>query len=135
MRIRVVTLYVTDQDKARAFYTEKLGFEPRDDKPYGPDFRWLTVVSPEDAATELYLAHEDRYPGAEAHREAMYAAGVPVLGFVTDDMRALHRKLTANGVAFTREPAEQDYGGIGAVIDDGCGNLLNLHQEAAGGEG
>jgi catechol 2,3-dioxygenase-like lactoylglutathione lyase family enzyme len=26
MRIRIVTLYVTDQDKARAFYTEKLGF-------------------------------------------------------------------------------------------------------------
>lgn len=129
MRIRVVSLYVTDQDIARSFYTEKLGFELRDDAPYGPDFRWLTVVSPEDDAIELYLAHEDRYPGAKAFRAAMHAAGVPALGFSTDDIHALHRALTADGVTFTREPAEQEYGGIGAVIDDGCGNLLNLHHE------
>src|SRR5262245_52129839 len=132
MRIRIVTLYVTDQDKARAFYTDKLGFALRDDAPYGPNFRWLTVVSPEDDATELYLAHRDRYPGAKAYRDAMYAADVPVLGFATDDIQALHQRLTANGVTFAREPAEQEFGGIGAVIDDGCGNLLNLNQEAPG---
>lgn len=90
------------------------------------------MVSPEDKTTELYLAHEDRYPGAKAYREAMYAGGVPVLGFSAEDIQALHRRLTANGVTFTREPAEQEYGGIGAVIDDGCGNLLNLHQEEPG---
>jgi catechol 2,3-dioxygenase-like lactoylglutathione lyase family enzyme len=129
--IRIVTLHVTDQDKARAFYTEKLGFELRDDAPYGPDFRWLTVVSSEDKATELYLAHEDRYPGAKAFRQAMYDGGVPVLGFSADDIHALHRSLTANGVTFSREPADQEYGGIGAV-DDGCGNRLNLHQGASG---
>jgi predicted enzyme related to lactoylglutathione lyase len=70
------------------------------------------------------------YPGAKAYREEMYTAGVPVLGFSGDDLHALHRRLTANGVTFTRAPAEQEYGGIGAVIHDGCGNLLNLHQEA-----
>jgi catechol 2,3-dioxygenase-like lactoylglutathione lyase family enzyme len=132
MRIRIVTLYVTDQNKARAFYTEQLGFALRDDAPYGPGFRWLTVVSPEDDATELYLAHEARYPRAKAYREAMYAGGVPVLGLSTDDIHALHRRLTASGVTFTHEPAEQAYGGIGAVIDDGCGNLLNLQQETPG---
>jgi catechol 2,3-dioxygenase-like lactoylglutathione lyase family enzyme len=126
MRINVVTVYVTDQDKARKFYTEQLGFELHDDAPYGPEFRWLTVVSPEDGATELYLAHQDRYPGAKAYREAMYAGGIPVIGFATSDIDALHRRLTASGVEFVREPAEQDYGGVGAVIDDGCGNLLNL---------
>src|SRR5262245_26613456 len=41
---------------------------------------------------------------------------------------ARQRRLAANGVAFNREPAEQDYSGIGAAIDDGCGNVLNLHQ-------
>jgi catechol 2,3-dioxygenase-like lactoylglutathione lyase family enzyme len=131
MRVNVVTLYVTDQDKARAFYTQKLGFELRDDAPYGPDFRWLTVVSPDNRATEVYLAHEDRYPGAKVYREAMYAAGIPVLGFAADDIHTRHRELAAKGVTFSREPVEQDYGGIGTVIDDGCGNLLNLHQEAS----
>jgi catechol 2,3-dioxygenase-like lactoylglutathione lyase family enzyme len=132
MRIRIITVYVTDQDAARAVYTEKLGFVLRDDAPYGPDFRWLTVVSPDDDATELYLAHQDRYKGARAYREAMYKEGVPVVGFSTEDIHALHRSLTDNGVTFTSEPAEAEYGGINAVIDDGCGNLLNLHQEAAG---
>jgi catechol 2,3-dioxygenase-like lactoylglutathione lyase family enzyme len=37
MRIRIVNVYVTDQDAARAFDTEKLGFVLRDDTPYGPD--------------------------------------------------------------------------------------------------
>jgi len=131
MQIKVVTVYVTDQERARAFYTEKLGFKLRDDAPYGPDFRWLTVVSPEDEGTELYLAHQNRYPGAAAFREAMYSGGIPFVGFATDDIEGLHSKLKGNGVTFTKEPAEQPYGGIGAVIDDGCGNLLNLSQEAA----
>ena len=53
-RIAVVTVYVTDQDKAKAFYSEALGFKVKDDQPYGPGFRWLTVVSPMDPSTELY---------------------------------------------------------------------------------
>jgi len=132
MKINVVSLYVTDQDKARAFYTEKLGFKLRDDAPYGPNFRWLTVISPEDDTTELYLAHQDRYPGAKAFREAMFAAGVPVIGFRVADLQGLHQRLTAAGITFTREPAKQDWGGFGAVVDDGCGNLLNLTQDEAG---
>jgi predicted enzyme related to lactoylglutathione lyase len=94
------------------------------------DFQWLTVVSPEDDATELYLAHQDRYPGAKAYRKAMRKDGIPVVGFSTEDIHALHRSLTANGVTFTSEPAEQEYGGLNAVIDDGYGNLLNLHRRA-----
>jgi catechol 2,3-dioxygenase-like lactoylglutathione lyase family enzyme len=38
-----VTVYVTDHDKAKAFYSEALGFKVKDDQPYGPGFRWLTA--------------------------------------------------------------------------------------------
>jgi catechol 2,3-dioxygenase-like lactoylglutathione lyase family enzyme len=62
--------------ESRAFYTQKLGFQLRDDAPYGPDFRWLTVVSPDDGALELYLAHEDRYPGAKADRASGYGGTI-----------------------------------------------------------
>jgi catechol 2,3-dioxygenase-like lactoylglutathione lyase family enzyme len=129
MRVKVVTVYVTDQDKAKAFYTETLGFTLRDDAPYGPEFRWLTVVSPEDEHTELYLAHQDRYPGAQAYRQAMYDVGTPVIGFAVDDIDHVHRALAEHGVTFTRQPKAEEYGGYGAAIDDGCGNILNLHQE------
>lgn len=128
MRINVVTLYVTDQDKAKSFYTEKLGFRVKDDAPYGPTNRWLTVVSPEDEATELYLAHEDNYPGAKAYRQAMYEAERPAIGFAVADVRALHEELSAKGVTFTRQPTAEEYGGHGASINDGCGNIVNLHQ-------
>jgi catechol 2,3-dioxygenase-like lactoylglutathione lyase family enzyme len=130
MKIGVVTVYVTDQDKARAFYADTLGFGVKDDQPYGPDFRWLTVVSPTDPSTELYLAHQDRYHGARAYREAMYESGTPTLGLAVDDIHAVHQRLSAAGVVFTRPVTEEEYGGIGASIDDGCGNILNLHQDA-----
>jgi catechol 2,3-dioxygenase-like lactoylglutathione lyase family enzyme len=129
-RIAVVTVYVTDQDKAKAFYSEALGFKVKDDQPYGPGFRWLTVVSPMDPSTELYLAHQDRYPGARTYREAMYEAGTPTLGLAVGDIQVLHQRLTAARVRFTRPITEEVYGGVGASIDDGCGNILNLHQDA-----
>jgi catechol 2,3-dioxygenase-like lactoylglutathione lyase family enzyme len=128
MQIAVVTLYVTDHDTAKAFYTEALGFKLKDDRPYGRDFRWLTVVSPTDPGTELYLAHQDRYPSARIYREAMYEAGTPTLGLAVDNIHAVHERLSAAGVTFTRPVTEETYGGIGTSIDDGCGNILNLHQ-------
>jgi catechol 2,3-dioxygenase-like lactoylglutathione lyase family enzyme len=128
MRINVVTLFVTDQDRAKTFYTGTLGFTLKDDAPYGPGSRWLTVASPEDEDTELYLAHEDSYPEARGYREAMYAAGRPVLGFAVKDLDSVHTQLTSKGVRFTRQPTAEEYGGHGACIDDGCGNILNLHQ-------
>jgi catechol 2,3-dioxygenase-like lactoylglutathione lyase family enzyme len=129
MQIAVVTLYVTDQDKAKVFYTKTLGFKVKDDQPYGPGFRWLTVLSPTDQSPELYLAHQDRYPGARGYREAMYEAGIPTLSLAVDDIHAVQERLTAAGVRFTRPTTEEAYGGIGASIDDGCGNVLNLHQD------
>jgi hypothetical protein len=45
-------------------------------------------------ARELYLAHKNRRLGAKAHREAMHAGGVPILGSFTDDIHALHQRLT-----------------------------------------
>jgi catechol 2,3-dioxygenase-like lactoylglutathione lyase family enzyme len=55
MKIKLTSIYVDDQDKALAFYTEKLGFQKKVEFQAG-DFKWLTVASPEDPdGTELYL--------------------------------------------------------------------------------
>jgi len=57
MRIGVTEVFVDDQDKARRFYTEVLGFQLKTDAAYSGRARWLTVVSPEDpGGTELLLA-------------------------------------------------------------------------------
>ena len=47
----------------------------------------------------------------------------------TDDCQREAERLKANGVVFVAEPARRDYGGMDAVFDDTCGNLINLHQD------
>jgi catechol 2,3-dioxygenase-like lactoylglutathione lyase family enzyme len=61
------TLYVTDQDRAKTFYTEKLGFEVREDARMG-DFRWLTVPpkTQPDSCIILYLLTPSAMMDAEA---------------------------------------------------------------------
>jgi catechol 2,3-dioxygenase-like lactoylglutathione lyase family enzyme len=128
MRIKLTSLFVDDQDKALAFYTESLGFELKTDAPYSETARWLTVVSPEEPdGTELLLNLPDE--SEAAFQRATREAGKPATSFTTDDCRRDYERLAATGVKFLMEPAEMPYGGTDALFDDGCGNLINLHQE------
>ena len=128
MRIGLTEIFVDDQVKARAFYTEVLGFRVKTDAPYSDTTRWLTVVSPEDPqGTELLLTPIN--DAAVALQASRRAAGSPAISFRTDDCRRTYEELRAKGAVFLSEPKQMDYGGTDAVFEDGCGNLLNLHQE------
>jgi catechol 2,3-dioxygenase-like lactoylglutathione lyase family enzyme len=48
MRIGLVSIFADDQDRAEQFYTQVLDLQVKTNAPYGPDERWLTVVSPEE---------------------------------------------------------------------------------------
>jgi catechol 2,3-dioxygenase-like lactoylglutathione lyase family enzyme len=127
VRIGITEIFVDDQDRARRFYTEVLGLVVKTDAPYSATARWLTVVSPDDAeGTELLLSPVTE--AAAALQRQRRAAGSPAISFVTDDCRRDHAELTAKGAVFVSEPRRMDYGGTDAVLEDGCGNLLNLHQ-------
>ena len=127
IRINVTSVLVDDQAKALAFYTEKLGFIKKTDVPAG-GARWLTVVSPEEPdGVELLLSPMD--DPARTFQHAMRAAGKPATSFTVDDARREHERLVSLGVAFVMEPTKMPYGGTDAVFEDGCGNLLNLHQD------
>jgi hypothetical protein len=92
--------------------------------------RWLTVVSSEDPdGLELFLAQENSYPGAKDFRKKMYAEKKPMLGIQTNNIADDYQTLKTRGVRFEMEPTKQRYGGTDALIDDGCGNYINLHQE------
>ncbi|MGH8776485.1 MAG: VOC family protein [Jiangellaceae bacterium] len=125
MRIRLATIFVDDQDKAREFYSEKLGLRVTTDESYG-DERWLTVAA-DDGGAELLLAHAR--DAAKAFQVATYQAGKPALSLASDDCAAEAEALTSRGVPFTLEPTVMPYGGVDAVFEDGCGNLVNLHQK------
>jgi predicted enzyme related to lactoylglutathione lyase len=126
MKIRLNSVLVGDQDKALLFYTETLGFQKKTDIPVG-EFRWLTVVSPEEPeATELVL-EPNAHPAAVTFQQAMYEAGIPLTALQVDDINLEHERLAKSGVVFRTEPT--DAGGVTiAVFDDTCGNLIQLYQ-------
>jgi catechol 2,3-dioxygenase-like lactoylglutathione lyase family enzyme len=128
MRIKLTTLFVDDQERARAFYTDVLGFQVKVDAAYGDSGRWLSVVPPDvPDATELLLEAPDEH--ARTFQRAVRDAGKPWTTLDTEDCQADFERLRAKGVSFTLEPTRMPYGGTDAVFDDGCGNLICLHQD------
>jgi catechol 2,3-dioxygenase-like lactoylglutathione lyase family enzyme len=131
MRIRLVSVFVADQEKALRFYTETLGFVKKRDLPVGPDARYLTVVSPsEPEAAELLLEPNAEHPPTRAFKAALYEEGIPLAAFQVDDCRAEHRRLEAAGVTFRGPPLDVGTA-IMAILDDTCGNLVMIYEEKA----
>lgn len=129
MRINLSSVMVDDQDQALRFYTETLGFQKKHDIRLG-EYRWITVVSPEDLdGTELVL-EPDEHPAAKPFKSALVEDGIPFTSFAVNDVAAEHARLEALGVRFTQPPT--DLGTvITAVLDDTCGNLIQIAQETA----
>src|SRR5256885_1830197 len=99
----LVTVYCLDQDAARDYYVDVLGFEPRTDITMGEGFRWVTV-------------------GHASQPEAGKMGG---LGLRVDDCRKTFEELSAKGVTFLQEPSDRPYG-VEAVMRDVSGNWLVL---------
>ena len=128
MRIKWTTLYVDDQEKALQFYTGKLGFQKKADVSQG-NYRWLTVASPDDPdGVELLLASTTN-PAGKAYQEAVRAQGQPATQLLVKDAQAEHDRLAAKGVKFTMS-VKPTKGSVIAMLDDTCGNLIQLTQLA-----
>jgi catechol 2,3-dioxygenase-like lactoylglutathione lyase family enzyme len=127
MRINVTSVLVDDQEKALKFYTEVLGFVKKTEAPVG-EFRWLTVVSPEEPDGTELLLEPDEHPAAKPFKEALVSDGIPFTSFAVDDARAEFERLRALGVRFTQEPTKMD-AVTTAVLDDTCGNLIQIASE------
>jgi catechol 2,3-dioxygenase-like lactoylglutathione lyase family enzyme len=128
MKIVVTSVLVDDQDKALRFYTDILGFQKKQDIPLG-EFRWLTVVSPQDPDGTELLLEPDAHPAARPFKQALVEDGIPYTSFGVDDVRADFERLSGRGVRFTQPPTEM--GPLTtAVFDDTCGNLIQIAQQA-----
>lgn len=126
MKIVVTSVLVDDQDKALRFYTEILGFRPKEDVPLG-EHRWLTVVSRLDPNSVELVLEPDAHPAAKPFKAALLADGIPYTSFGVDDVGAEHKRLVSLGVRFTQPPVAM--GPVTtAVFDDTCGNLIQIAQ-------
>jgi catechol 2,3-dioxygenase-like lactoylglutathione lyase family enzyme len=124
MRINVTSVFVDDQAKALAFYTDALGFVKKTDVPAG-EARWLTVVSPEAPDGVELLLEPNSHPAAQAYQQALVADGIPATSFAVDDVQAEFERLNAKGVQFVQPPTAM--GPVTtAVLDDTCGNLIQI---------
>lgn len=127
MKIVVTSLFVDNQDKALEFYSEKLGFVKKHDVPAG-EFRWITLVSPEDEGGTELLLEPNNHPAAKEYQQKIYADGIPATMFGVDDIQKEYERLVELGVKFSMEPKYMGEITI-AVFDDTCGNLIQIIQQ------
>lgn len=126
MRIYIASVFVDDQSKALDFYTRMLGFKVKNDVPMGKH-RWLTVVSPEDPEGTELLLEPSEHPAVKPYKTALVEDGIPATSFQVDDVDSEYERLLSLGVSFTQKP--MDAGPVRmAVLDDTCGNLIQLVQ-------
>lgn len=129
MKIKLTKIFVDDQDKALKFYTEILGFVKKNDITAG-QYRWLTVVSPDDQnGTELLLELNDN-PAVKTYQKTIFEQGIPAANFDVSDVRAERERLKGLGVKFTMEPTQVMEHVTIAVFDDTHGNLIQIQQTA-----
>ncbi|MCC6512267.1 MAG: VOC family protein, partial [Pirellulaceae bacterium] len=116
-----------NQEKALRFYTETLGFVKKQDIPLG-SHRWLTVVSRADPDGVELLLEPDEHPAARPFKDALLEDGIPATSFGVDDVQSEYARLSGLGVHFTQPPVAM--GPVTtAVLDDTCGNLIQIAQK------
>ena len=126
MRIKLTSVFVKDQEKALQFYTGTLGFVKKADIPAG-EYRWLTVVSPEEPNGGELVLEPNGNPAAKAYQEAILSQGIPATMFFVDDVQKEYDRLRKLGVAFKSGPAQAGPAVI-AIFEDTCGNLIQISQ-------
>ena len=124
MRIKLTGIYVDDQEKALRFYTEVLGFVKKSDFSQG-DYRWLTVTSPEEPDGTELLLERNAGPAAQTYQQALFAQNRPAAIFYVDDVQREYDRMQPLGAEFTT-PVTKVTGSTIAIVDDTCGNLIQI---------
>ena len=126
--VSLVTVFCLDQDAARDFYVDVLGFRTSTDVTTGEGYRWLTVAHPDHPELELTLMK----PGlplddeaAEFVRRQLEKGQMGGLGLRVDNCRKSYEEFKAKGVTFLQEPSDRPYA-VEAVMRDVSGNWLVL---------
>ncbi|MER6285558.1 VOC family protein [Streptomyces sviceus] len=128
----IATVWTSDQQRTKAFFTEKLDFVVRSEVSMG-EMTWVTVGAKGQEGVELALMSLDG-PGldpesAEALRKLVGKGVMGAGAFRTDDCRGDYETFRSRGVEFIQEPQERPYG-IEAIFRDDSGNWYSLTQRS-----
>ncbi|MEF3302417.1 VOC family protein [Paenibacillus sp. GYB003] len=117
-KIATVAVYVEDQQKAKTFWTEKVGFELVRETPMGPNAFWLEVA-PKGAESALVIYPKSMMPGSNEMKASIV--------FQCDDIDAAYAAMKQRGVRFEGEPQSMQWGTY-ATFSDEDGNSFLLKQ-------
>jgi predicted enzyme related to lactoylglutathione lyase len=134
IKIATSQLWVLDQNEAVDFYTNKVGWEIREDVTLAEmgNFRWVTVAPPGNQDIAIVLMAIPG-PPVMAEEVADRVRELTALGFAgtvfleTDDVQKAYEELSERGVEFTGPPEQQPYG-LDCAFRDPSGNNLRLAQ-------
>jgi len=130
-RLGSVPVFVSDTDRAIAFYRDKLGLELVMDYKFGPEFRWVAVARSR-GETELVLFHPVPSVAGSRVEELRQRIGTWTgIVFFTDDIQTTYRELIDKGVEFSVEPKLQPWRGWETQFTDPDGNWFHLVQRPA----
>ena len=118
-----VVIPVADQERAKRFWTQVLGFTVTVDEPYGDDERWIEVTPP-DKGVVLVLS---RRAAGDARPEVPDMLPHSPVFFTCDDIQRTHQELTARGVSFPTPPTQMPFGWW-ALFEDDEGTRYALQQ-------
>jgi catechol 2,3-dioxygenase-like lactoylglutathione lyase family enzyme len=119
--VQLLSLPVTDQDRARDFYVGTLGMDLVRDNPMGPSQRWVEVA-PKGGQTSITLV---------TWFETMPPGSLKGLVLETDDLDGDVAALTGRGVAIEGGIQEQPWGRF-VTFDDPDGNGIVLQASSPG---
>jgi catechol 2,3-dioxygenase-like lactoylglutathione lyase family enzyme len=114
----VVSVPVSDQERARSFYLETLGFELIGEDDSIPGLHWIRVA-PRGGSTSLTLV---------TWFESMPPGSLQGLVLTSSDLKSDYEALVAKGVMFDGPPEPQPYAALETVLRDPDGNGLVLQQ-------
>ena len=127
-KVATVCVFVSDQERAKAFYTQQLGFELRTDQPLypGASARWV-AVAPRNSDTEIILYLPD--DNWDHYRQVVGRSQAITLDVTEMDQTALDLK--TKGVIFVQEPDAQPWGTYATIQDSEGNHILLVEQPAA----
>ncbi|WP_062465185.1 VOC family protein [Demequina soli] len=121
MNISVVSIPVSDQQRAKAYYVDVLGFTVVEEAPFGGGMSWIQLAPPGSSGATVTLV---------TWFDAMPAGGLRGLVIDTDDIDAAYEDLLARGADLGGPPSRMA-GGIFVMVTDPDGNQFALHQEGS----
>lgn len=113
--VATVAVYVDDQQKAKEFWTNKVGFEVFAEFPMGPNAYWLEVAPP-NAQTHLVIYPKSMMQGHENMKASIV--------FSCENVSETYETMKAKGVVFKDEPKTMQWGTFVQFIDEDGNEFL-----------